>query len=416
MKTLILTSVLHNNELVDICIENGSFVQIAPHITPTADADVIDCSGLAIVPPFYNAHTHAAMTIFRGLADDLPLQTWLQDYIWKAEAQLTAKDVEIGARLAALEMIRSGTVFFSDMYFFRDVTMKVALEMGLRESVGIIFSDMLMSDEAMDENLRFIRNHCHDSDMRQLSIMPHAIYTTSEKVFKRCVEIAKAEGLILHTHLSETKKEFDDCMKEHGCTPVELMERYGALSDSFVAAHCVHLTDRDIQILKEYNCTIALNICSNLKLASGIPQVCKLLDAGVSLAMGTDGAASNNNLDMHEEMKITALLAKVENMNAEDLSAKTALNIATEGGARAYKLQGGIIAEGRPADALLIDLNNERMTPRHNIISNWVYAADARAIHSVICNGRFIMRNHHVDGEEDIIKDAQGLSKRYGLA
>lgn len=416
MKTLILTSVLHNNELVDICIENGSFVQIAPHITPTADADVIDCSGLAIVPPFYNAHTHAAMTIFRGLADDLPLQTWLQDYIWKAEAQLTAKDVEIGARLAALEMIKSGTVFFSDMYFFRDVTMKVALEMGLRESVGIIFSDMLMSDEAMDENLRFIRNHCHDSDMRQLSIMPHAIYTTSEKVFKRCVEIAKAEGLILHTHLSETKKEFDDCMKEHGCTPVELMERYGALSDSFVAAHCVHLTDRDIQILKEYNCTIALNICSNLKLASGIPQVCKLLDAGVSLAMGTDGAASNNNLDMHEEMKITALLAKVENMNAEDLSAKTALNIATEGGARAYKLQGGIIAEGRPADALLIDLNNERMTPRHNIISNWVYAADARAIHSVICNGRFIMRNHHVDGEEDIIKDAQGLSKRYGLA
>lgn len=416
MKTLILTSVLHNNELVDICIENGSFVQIASHITPTADADVIDCSGLAIVPPFYNAHTHAAMTIFRGLADDLPLQTWLQDYIWKAEAQLTAKDVEIGARLAALEMIKSGTVFFSDMYFFRDVTMKVALEMGLRESVGIIFSDMLMSDEAMDENLRFIRNHCHDSDMRQLSIMPHAIYTTSEKVFKRCVDIAKAEGLILHTHLSETKKEFDDCMKEHGCTPVELMERYGTLSDSFVAAHCVHLTDRDIQILKEYNCTVALNICSNLKLASGIPQVCKLLDAGVSLAMGTDGAASNNNLDMHEEMKITALLAKVENMNAEDLSAKTALNIATEGGARAYKLHGGVIAEGRPADALLIDLNNERMTPRHNIISNWVYAADARTIHSVICNGRFIMRNHHVDGEEDIIKEAQGLSKRYGLA
>lgn len=376
-------------------------------------AEVVNCDGLAIVPPFYNGHTHAAMTLLRGYADDMPLQKWLTEYIWPFEAKLSAKDIEIGTRLAVLEMIKSGTVFFSDMYWKREATMKVVQEMGIRAAIGVTIAENLDTPEHIEENFEFIRKHMHESERVKLAVMPHSIYLVGEKLFKRCAKIAREEGMVLHTHLSETLKEVRDCQKQYGCTPVELLDRYGVLDDNLVAAHCVHLTQSDMSLMADSGAAAILNPCSNLKLGSGIPKVNALLDSGMLVGLGTDGTSSNNNLDMHEEMKLVSLLAKVERKGgcAEALPAAEAFKMASVNSALAYGVPAGVIAEGLFADALLLDLNNERLVPNYNLVSNWVYSADSSAIHSVICNGKFVMKNRHVDGEEDIIKDVQKFAQ-----
>ena len=377
-------------------------------------AEVVNCKGLAIVPPFYNGHTHAAMTLLRGYADDMPLQKWLQEYIWPFEAKLTAKDIEIGSRLAVLEMIKSGTVFFSDMYWHREVTMKVVKEMGIRAAIGVTIAENLDSPEHIEENFKFLQDHRYENDRVKLAVMPHSIYTVGEKIFKRCAKVANAENYVLHTHLSETLTEIKDCKKQYGCSPVELLAKWNVLGDHMVAAHCVHLSEYDMSLMAESGSAAILNPCSNLKLGSGIPKVNALLDSGMLVGLGTDGASSNNNLDMHEEMKLISLLAKVEPKTgkAESLPAEEALKLATANPALAYGIPAGVIAEGFLADALLLDLKNERLVPNHNLVSNWVYAADSSTIHSVICNGKFVMKNRHVDGEEEILKDAQKIAKR----
>lgn len=349
------------------------------------------------------------MTLLRGYADDMPLQKWLQEYIWPFEAKLTAKDIEIGTRLAVLEMIKSGTVFFSDMYWRREVTMKVVKEMGIRAAIGVTIAENLDTPEHIEENFNFLQDHRLESDRVKLAVMPHSIYTVGEKIFKRCAKVARDENYILHTHLSETLKEVKDCKKQYGCTPVELLDKWGILGGNFVGAHCVHLNEYEMSLMAESESAAILNPCSNLKLGSGIPKVNALLDSGVLVGLGTDGASSNNNLDMHEEMKLISLLAKVEPKTgkAESLPAIEALEMATWNTALAYGIPAGLIADDFLADALLLDLKNERLAPNYNLVSNWVYAADSSAIHSVICNGKFVMRNHHVDGEEDIIKEAR---------
>jgi len=213
----------------------------------------------------------------------------------------------------------------------------------------------------------------------------------------------------LHTHLSETIKEVRDCKKQYGCTPVELLDRYGVLDDNLVAAHCVHLTQNDMSLMADAGSAAILNPCSNLKLGSGVPKINQMMDAGILLGIGTDGASSNNNLDMHEDMKLVSLLAKA-NGRADALPAGEVLNMATAHVALAFNVPAGVISEGFLADALLLDLKNERLNPLHNLESNWVYAADSSAIHSVICNGKFVMRNRHVDGEEDIVKEANACA------
>ena len=377
-------------------------------------AEVVNCKGLAIVPPFYNGHTHAAMTLLRGYADDMPLQKWLQEYIWPFEAKLTAKDIEIGSRLAVLEMIKSGTVFFSDMYWHREVTMKVVKEMGIRAAIGVTIAENLDSPEHIEENFKFLQDHRYENDRVKLAVMPHSIYTVGEKIFKRCAKVANAENYVLHTHLSETLTEIKDCKKQYGCSPVELLAKWDVLGDHLVAAHCVHLSEYDMALMAESGSAAILNPCSNLKLGSGIPKVNALLDSGMLVGLGTDGASSNNNLDMHEEMKLISLLAKVEPKTgkAESLPAEEVLKLATANPALAYGIPAGVIAEGFLADALLLDLKNERLVPNHNLVSNWVYSADSSAIHSVICNGKFVMKNRHVDDEEEILKDAQKIAKR----
>lgn len=409
---ILLKSVRHQNASADILIEGNRFKRIAlPGEIPAAGipqgTEVVDCSRFAILPAFYNAHTHAAMTLFRGAADDLPLMKWLSEWIWPMEKKLDADAVYAGSRLAILEMIKSGTVFFSDMYWFREATIRAAEEMGIRATVGVTFAEGLVDDS--EPNFEFLRMHHKDYSSRvNLAVMPHAVYTVGETLFRRCADIAEELDLKLHLHLSETADEAQRSRTPtNGKSPVEYLDSRGILSPRTIAAHAVHLSDLDISILRERGVSVVHCPASNMKLASGIFRTGNVLDAGIRVALGTDGAASNNNLDMREEMKLAALLAKVSSGNPEMLPASKVFEMATKNGAEAYGIDAGVIAEGKLADALLIDLENERLVPGSNLISDWVYSADSRAIDSVLCDGKFVMRGGRVKDEEEIISSAR---------
>ncbi|MBR3852127.1 MAG: amidohydrolase [Fibrobacter sp.] len=418
MGKILLKSVLMQNAgespaRKDVLIDGNVFSKIVDVSTPEManGAEIIDCKNLALVPAFYNGHTHAAMSLLRGYADDMELSKWLNEYIWPFEAKLTDRDIEIGSRLAVLEMIKSGTVFFSDMYWHREQTMKVVEEMGIRASIGVTISDVLVSPEGLKANFDFLARHTGESERVKLAVMPHSIYIVSEQYLRRSMEMAEKENYPLHIHLSETEKEVRDCLEQHGCTPVEYLQRLGCLNSRVQAAHCVHFSEKDMEIFAQSGASAILNPNSNLKLSSGIPSIVKMMDRRIPLGLGTDGDSSNNNLDMHEEMKLIALLAKVQG-GAETLPASEALKMASVNVARVNGINAGIIAEGKLADGILVRLDNERMVPCFDLVSNWVYSADSRAIDSVLCNGRFIMRGGHVDGEEDIVREAEECALR----
>ena len=418
VKKIILKSVLLPNKKsedarTDILIVGNVFDKVSRPLEPVdyEGAEVVDCSNFAIMPAFYNGHTHAAMSLLRGFADDMELGKWLNEYIWPTEAKLTPDDIAVGSRLAILEMIKSGTVFFADMYWHREQTMRAVEEMGIRAAIGVTFAEPLMSSEAWAANVDFLKNHTGESERVQLVVMPHAIYTVGEEKTAELIELAHDENYKIHTHLSETMTEIKNCMEQFGCTPVEFWKRLGGLNSNFSAAHCTHFTSSDRKIFAESGATAILNPCSNMKLNSGIPQVAEMLKDGMKLGLGTDGDSSNNNLDMQEEMKTIALLAKYLG-TAETLPAEDALKMATSNVANFFGLKAGRIEEGYLADCLLIDLNNERMVPRYNIYSNWVYSANSSAIDSVMCNGQFVMRGRHVEGEEEIIREARECAKR----
>lgn len=410
---ILLKSVFLNDSRKDVLIVGNRFAKIAVDIPQTEwnGAEVVDCTNFAILPPFYNAHSHCAMTLLRGYADDLPLKKWLEEYIWPFEALMDADAVEIGSRLAALEMIKSGTVFVADMYWNRERTIKVMDEMGLRAAIGVTMAQNLMSLEKIEENFSFLQKRYGVNDRIQLVMMPHSIYLVDEMLLKRCSRFALEEGLYLHTHLSETKMEVENCLREHKCTPVEWLEKCGALNDRLTAAHCVHLSEKDMELMASVNATAVLNPCSNMKLNSGIPNISAMLESKMKIALGTDGASSNNNLDMREEMKITSLLAKSFG-HASTLPANEILTLATRNGAQAFGIDAGIIQEGALADALLVRLDEPCMSPLFNLVSNWVYSANSSIIDTVICNGRFLMRNRHIDGEKEIINAAEKCAKK----
>lgn len=412
-KKTILKSVFFDGAKRDILIVGNLFEKVTRPLEPAdyEGAEIVDCSHFAIMPAFYNGHTHAAMSLLRGFADDMELGKWLREYIWPTEAKLTDADIRVGSRLAVLEMIKSGTVFFADMYWHREQTMRVVEEMGIRAAIGVTFAESLMSPEAWANNIEFLKNHTGESERVQLVVMPHAIYTVGDKKTAELIELAHSEHYKIHTHLSETMTEIKECEEKYNCTPVEFWQRLGGLDENFSAAHCTHFTPSDRKIFAESGAMAILNPCSNMKLNSGIPQIAEMLKDGMKLGLGTDGDSSNNNLDMQEEMKTMALLAKYLG-TAETLPAEDALKMATCNVAQFFGINAGRIAEGCLADCLLIDLNNERMVPCYNVYSNWVYSANSSAIDSVMCNGKFVMRGHHVDGEEEILRDARECAAR----
>ena len=413
----VLKSVFFDGAKRDILVVGNVFEKVRTPLEPAdyEGAEIVDCSNFAIMPAFYNGHTHAAMTLLRGFADDMDLQKWLNEYIWPTEAKLTDDDIRVGSRLAVLEMIKSGTVFFADMYWHREQTMRVVEEMGIRAAIGVTMAEPLLTKEGWARNIDFLKNHTGESERVQLVVMPHAIYTVGEEKTAELIELAHSENYKIHTHLSETLFEIKTCQEKYGCTPVEFWKRLGGLNSNFSAAHCTHFTSADRQIFAESGATAILNPNSNMKLNSGIPQVAEMLKDGLKIGLGTDGASSNNCLDMQAEMKTIALLAKYLG-SAETLPAQEALKLATCNVADFFGIHAGRIEEGYLADCLLIDLNNERMVPCYNIYSNWVYSANSSAIDSVMCNGKFVMRHRHVDGEEEILRDARECAARLAKA
>lgn len=412
---IIIRNASWKGQSIDLYIMGNRISRIVPHqSTPTScseNSDVvsIDAQGMNVFPAFYNTHNHAAMTLLRGYADDLLLMEWLEKHIWPAEARFTDEHIQVGVKLACLEMIKSGTVFFNDMYWKEEVALPVVEAMGLRATLGVLLIDTLDS-RGKEQYFDLLEHFVPSPEGRvSLAVAPHSIYTVNKELLCRSVNAARRNGQKIHIHLCETQGEVENCLKEHGCTPVAYLDKMGFLGEDVIAAHVVHVTDADIQILKERKVTIAHCPISNMKLSSGIAPIQKMLEAGCRVTLATDGCSSNNNLDMREEMKIAALLAKVSN-GPQALPAAEVLHMATRAGAETFGLDAGVIEEGHLADLLLVRNDQACMTPIFHPESNWVYAADSSLIDTVICDGRILMQGRKVEGEEEILADARRIA------
>lgn len=384
--SLLIKNVLLDGEKKTLLCRDGRFVSL--DAAPGAEAArVIDAEGLAILPAFYNTHTHAAMTLMRGYGDDRPLHEWLEQWVWPYEDSLGAKDIRRGSEIAIREMISTGTVFFNDMYFFIEETIDLVKASGMRAAIGVTLMDN--HPKALRDEKSALVRAWKDSERLLLTVAPHSVYTASKDTLLEAAKLARENGRKIHIHISETAKEVKECLAKTGMTPVRYLDSLGLLGPDVIAAHCVHVDKEEWDILAERGVTVSHCPCSNMKLGSGRFPYELAIASGARITLGTDGCSSNNNLDMREEMKTAALLAKVTG-DAALLSASQVLKWATRNGAEAFGYDAGEIARGRLADAILVDLGNPKMNPCHNLISNWVYAADSSCIKYVICNGKVL--------------------------
>ena len=412
---ILIKEVLLDGKTVDVWIEENRFKQMEPHLD-VPGATVLDGRNKAILPSFVNMHTHASMTLMRSYADDLDLHDWLENYIWPMEAKLDEEDIYHGARLACLEMIKSGTTCFNDMYWHYHGIARAVEEMGLRavlSSVFLDFNDVSKAAEQRELTERLFGETKEYSDRIRFALGPHAIYTVSKESLKWVNRFAAEKKVLIHIHISETRKEVDDCLSLYGLRPVQWLDKIGLLGPNVIAAHVVHVTDEEIGILARNGVKVVHCPVSNMKLASGNFPFKKMQAKGVEIALGTDGCSSNNNLDMMEEMKIAALQAKLLHNDPTLLSANMAFEMATLHGAKALGLEAGKIAEGQLADCILVDLSNHRLAPGYHLESDMVYSADNSCIDTVICDGRILMQDAYVEGEEEIVSEARKYKKRF---
>lgn len=377
-----------------ILIENDRIKSINAPSDTKAD-EIIDGHNKLVTPGFVNTHTHASMTLLRSYADDMVLMDWLEKKIWPIEAKMSKDDIYWGAMLAIAEMIKSGTTSFVDMYGDMEKVAEACINTKMR---AVLSRGMIgvapNGEQALQENVELF-NDFNGAENGRLTVMfaPHAPYTCPPDFLRKVVEKARPLKAKVHIHMSETKGEVDNCLKDYGKTPFEIMEETGILDCGVLAAHCVHLTDGDIELIKKYNVSVAHNPGSNMKLASGVAPVLRLLKEGVCVGIGTDGASSNNNLDMLEEMQLTALLHKVENFNPLAVNALDAVKMATEYGAQAIGfVDGGIIADGKKADLTIFNMSGLKWQPRHNIVSLLAYSADSSSVDTVIVDGNVLLR------------------------
>jgi 5-methylthioadenosine/S-adenosylhomocysteine deaminase len=359
-----------------------------------------------LVPGLVNAHTHAAMALMRGLADDLPLMRWLEEHIWPAEAKLVSADfVRDGTLLACAEMLRGGITCFNDMYFFPEAALEAALAAGMRSVHGIIvieFPSPYAADPAdyLRKGLE-LRDRMREESLAGFCLAPHAPYTTSDETLKKVATLAAELDLPVHIHLHETEHEIERSAAEHGVRPLERLRRLGLVAPNLIAVHAVHLQPTEIELLARHGCSVAHCPSSNLKLASGFAPVASLLAAKINVALGTDGAASNNRLDMLEEMRTAALLAKAVARDAAALPAHAALRAATLGGAQALGLASriGSIEPGKRADLVAVDLGATELSPCYDPVSQLVYAAGREHVTHVWVDGRPRIAERRLLGE-----------------
>lgn len=361
---------------------------------------VIDCRGDILMPGLVNAHAHTAMCIMRGYADDYALQPWLFEKVFPVEARLTNEAITAGARLGFAEMIASGTTSASDMYFRQPAVARLALEVGFRVSLsnGIVAMGGRLdpNDRAFTELDELIRDfHGRGDGLVRADASIHAEYTSFPEAWHRETELALEHGLVLHVHLSETKKEHEECIARYGRTPARVFYDEGVFRAKTLAAHCVHVTDEDIDILADNGVSAVHNPVSNLKLGSGVAPVCAMLARGVNVALGTDGCCSNNSHDLFEEIKLAALLAKGTSLDPTKLPAYEAIKLATVNGARAQGRDGqtGQVKEGLQADLILIGTHKPSMQPYYSEASAVAYAARGSDVRLTMIKGKILYEN-----------------------
>ena len=412
MSDILLKNILVDEVLKDITISGGLIKSILPagSLHPEPSSEVVDCSGMAAIPGFFNMHTHAAMSLMRGVGEgQRELSSWLQE-VWKVEARIDPEFCYHASRVACLEMIKTGTTTFNDMYFYPETTVRAALEMGIRPAVCYCVLDLNDEEKAAREKDGTEKAYEQLKDAGCIfSASIHSIYTVSEKMILWTSDFARRHGLKLHIHLCETRTEVEDCKEAHGgLTPVEYLDRLGVLDQNVTAAHSLWLSDSDVEILGKRHVTCVHNINSNAKLGSGFRfRFEELRDAGANICLGTDGCASSNNLDMLEAVKNTLLFQTAWRQDKNTVTPKDALDAVTVNGARFFGLNTGRIEEGAVADISIVDLGSSFFLSNATVLSNLVWSAHSDCIDSVIASGRFVMRHRKVEGEEEILSLAR---------
>jgi 5-methylthioadenosine/S-adenosylhomocysteine deaminase len=389
-----------------IAISGGRILAIGPRAEIQKlyfSNDTIEAGNQMIIPGLVNGHTHIPMTLFRGLADDLDLQEWLTKYIFPAEAKnVTEEFVRVGTRLGLAEMIRGGTTTFCDMYYFEDAIAEETAKAGVRGVLGETLIDFPVADNKTHaEGMAYVEKYVSRWKGHELitpAVAPHAPYTVSEEHLKAIRAFADRTGATIITHISETKRELEDSLKQKGASPVEYLERIGFLDNRVIAAHLVWPAENDISILKRRGVGVVHNPQSNMKLASGVAPVPKMLSEGVRLGLGTDGAASNNDLNMWEEMDTAAKLHKVFSGDPKVMTAKQAFELATIRGAEGLHLEKeiGSLEKGKRADIVIVERESLHQMPLYNLYSDLVYATKASDVQTVIINGRVVMRDQRL--------------------
>lgn len=412
---ILLKNIKVKGEASDILIKDGIISSIRPSAGSAHDAagaEVVDCTGKTAVPGFVNMHTHAGMSLMRGIGEDISFHEWLKR-IWEVESRIDAEFVYHATKVACLEMIKTGTTTFNDHYWYMPMAYKAAQEMGLRSVLAYVICDRNDPQESERQKVQCARMYelaAGWNASASFAIAIHAIYSVSEPMILWATEFARQRGLKIHIHVSETSKEIEDCMALHGCSPVEYLDRLGVLGPDVIAAHTLWLSDRDIEILGRRGVNCVHNVNSNLKLASGYRFLYnELRDAGANICLGTDGCASSNNLDMLETIKTSAMIQKAWRKDSSAMPLDELMSMATVNAGKALGLNIGRIEEGALADMLLVDTENYNFLSPGSFEANLIYSAHSDCIDSVICGGKFVMRNRVVPGEKEILDKARKM-------
>ncbi len=408
-----------NGELNFIAIDGNKIAYVGSELPAGYEAaEVVDGKGMLATPGMVNTHGHVSMTLLRSYADDMNLMDWLEKEIWPIEAKMDANDIYWGAMLGIVEMLKGGTTTYADMYAFMEDVARATAETGIRANLcrGLI-GVAPDKDVKLAENTTLFENwHNYDNGRIRVTYGPHAPYTCPDDYIKKVIDVAAAHNAEIQMHLCETKGEVEGVLKDKGVTPIQHMNNLGMFDAcGTIAAHCVHVTDEDIDIMAAKHVRVAHNPQSNLKLASGIAPVVKMLEKGVVVGLGTDGASSNNNLDLLEETRLAAMIHKSVNLDPLAIPASAAWDMATVGGAKVLGFENlGKLAAGQGADIVLWDMNKPYWYPRHNKLSQLVYAASANDADTVIVAGKKVLEGGKLltFDEEKIYAEAQACVEK----
>lgn len=411
---ILVKDVLLNGNTTDIFMDNGVIKEIMPDSTRKADRTINGKNKVAL-PSFINGHTHAAMTLFRGYADDMPLKTWLEEKIWPLEAKLSEEDVYWGSKLACLEMIKNGVTVFNDMYWHWGATAQAVCDMGLRGFISAVFIDMFdpkKSDEQIEENMRLFELSGKYKPNITFTFGPHAVYTVSRKSMEWMRDFSDKEDILIHMHLAETLNESHFSRDRYGLTPVELLDSVGLLSERYIGCHGCMLDENDMNTLRKKKVKLVHVPVSNLKLSVDRMFPHALIKTNnIPYCFGTDGCASNNHLDIMETMKFASLLAKFFSGDPTALPARETFELATKRAAEIFRLGTWEICVGNRTDIILIDLARPEFVPNFDLYSDITYASNSSSVDTVICMGKVLMEERHVPGEEEIMDRAGKIAR-----